>query len=289
MKANFMKYLKGNNQKFNLLIKLILILLLFLNEELYSGSFDVDKDPSNKFNFLDNISSSSEDSDDDSNFDFDLISNDIEVVRNAIESGSDVNATYDDDRKETALLHAVLHNKIEIVKLLIQSKADVNAQSANGNSPIMIAAINNYVEIFRLLLKAGAKLLPNWVIHSAEIIELIEEFEILKQKFLNAAKNGDLETVMECIKEGINIDVQDNDGFTALIRACQTFVWQYYPSNTKQKYLDNKFCILVELLKLKPKIDLKDKVMKWTALDWAEESGNKKVVKLLKEVEKIQS
>ncbi|CAG0909431.1 unnamed protein product, partial [Cyprideis torosa] len=47
-------------------------------------------------------------------------------------------------------------------QLLVNAGADVNAQTANGMTPFLIAALMNHVEILRLLAHSGADIsLPN--------------------------------------------------------------------------------------------------------------------------------
>jgi len=75
-------------------------------------------------------------------------------------------------------------------------------------------------------------------------------------------------------KAPLNINFQDEDGFTALMRAAQG-------AKNDPKIQKNKIEILKMLLLYQAKIDLKDNVMKFTALQWAKELDNKEAVELL--------
>lgn len=73
---------------------------------------------------------------------------DIEMVKQLIEAGADVNANYG-----IALSNASNMGHVEIAKLLIYAGADVNA---NHGFALGAASMNGHVEIVRQLLQAGA-------------------------------------------------------------------------------------------------------------------------------------
>ena len=78
--------------------------------------------------------------------------NDIESVKNYINSGYDLNIS--DDDGDTALIEATFYNNIEIVELLLNAGADIDKQSNKGNTALIHAAYYNNVEIVKLLLNA---------------------------------------------------------------------------------------------------------------------------------------
>ena len=81
-------------------------------------------------------------------------SDDIQLVKNYINSGYDLNIQ--DNYGNTPLILAALKNDIEIFKLLLNAGADINKQNKYGNTPLTMATSNNKIEIVKLLLNAGA-------------------------------------------------------------------------------------------------------------------------------------
>ena len=83
----------------------------------------------------------------------------LEIVRELILAGADVNKVGDSDLGWTPLVTAVSHRHTDIVKLLIAANADVNCTTTNGKSPLLIATYSGRLEVVRILLAAGAN--PN--------------------------------------------------------------------------------------------------------------------------------
>jgi len=61
----------------------------------------------------------------------------------------------------TALLFASRDGLLDMVKILLDAKADINAVSANGTTPLIIAVINNHMQLAMELIARGAN--PNIV------------------------------------------------------------------------------------------------------------------------------
>lgn len=79
--------------------------------------------------------------------------NNIKKARKAIEDGADVNAR---STTSTILLRAVKLNEIEIVKLLLDNKADINqVRPIDLFSGLMISAKQNNLSMAKLLLSRG--------------------------------------------------------------------------------------------------------------------------------------
>ena len=76
--------------------------------------------------------------------------NDIQSVKNYIDSGHDLNIK--NEYGNTALILAAFYNNVEIVKLLLNSGADIDKQNDGGNTALIIAVYNNNREIVELLL-----------------------------------------------------------------------------------------------------------------------------------------
>ena len=79
----------------------------------------------------------------------------IEVVKQAIADGADVNAK--DDIGWTPLHPATAAGHKEIVELLIAKGADVNAMDDDGITPLDFAIVDKQSETADLLRKHGAK------------------------------------------------------------------------------------------------------------------------------------
>ena len=122
---------------------------------------------------------------------------DLEKVKECIANGADVNVKRKYD--ETALMGASQNGHFEIVKYLVENGADVNAKNNGGKTALNLAKTD-------------------------EIKAYLEQ--AIKQKefndFISFVKQGDLEKIRECLSNGVNINVADNDNKTALMWACQS-------------------------------------------------------------------
>jgi ankyrin repeat protein len=76
----------------------------------------------------------------------------IEVVKQHIAAGTDVNAKEEDG---TPLHYAAWNGHKEVVELLIAAGTDVNAKEEDG-TPLHYAAWNGHKEVVELLIAAGA-------------------------------------------------------------------------------------------------------------------------------------
>ena len=83
-----------------------------------------------------------------------IVSKKIEVVRELIKAGTDVNST--NRWGDTVLMVAVRHDGIEIVRELIKAEADVNSRNERGETALTIAIDKGNEQIEQELIKAGA-------------------------------------------------------------------------------------------------------------------------------------
>ncbi|OGV67527.1 MAG: hypothetical protein A2283_02810 [Lentisphaerae bacterium RIFOXYA12_FULL_48_11] len=85
----------------------------------------------------------------------------FEIAKLLIEKGADVNLRTE---YSTALIAAAEHGQLETVKLLLAKGADVNAQDKGGRTALYWASSSKSapecVEVVKLLLEKGAKLMP---------------------------------------------------------------------------------------------------------------------------------
>ena len=75
----------------------------------------------------------------------------IDIVRKLIARGADVNKT-----GWTPLHYAATGSQIEIMRLLLDQSAYIDAQSPNGTTPLMMAAMYGSEDAAKFLLDAGA-------------------------------------------------------------------------------------------------------------------------------------
>jgi ankyrin repeat protein len=93
-----------------------------------------------------------------------IYSGQIELVKEALNSGAEINSSY--DYEDLPLVSAVRYKQMEIAELLIKSGADVNKRKTY--SALAHSIINEDVEMVRLLLDKGAN--PNSYLHQASLL-----------------------------------------------------------------------------------------------------------------------
>ena len=81
---------------------------------------------------------------------------DIELVKEIIKQGADVNAK--NIKGDTSLIYASMNGHEEIVKYLIYKNADVNVKNNLGLTPIIIGSWNAHIEIVEILIEAKANI-----------------------------------------------------------------------------------------------------------------------------------
>ena len=84
-----------------------------------------------------------------------VMSDNLEVVRQHIEAGTDIN-TKDQFSGSTPLNTAAVFGKTEIAKELIDAGADLSIENNDGSTPLHTAAFFGRVEIVQLLIDAKA-------------------------------------------------------------------------------------------------------------------------------------
>lgn len=109
-------------------------------------------------------------------------------VIDAINIGIDVNIK--DKGCDTALMRAARYGYLEIVKVLIKAGADVNAKSSRG-SALIFAAKYGHIEIINMLIKAGA---------DVNVKDVYGETALMK-----AAKSSNAETVNVLLNAGAKV------------------------------------------------------------------------------------
>ncbi|MFJ5791796.1 ankyrin repeat domain-containing protein [Lysinibacillus sp. NPDC093197] len=191
------------------------------------------------------------------------------------------------------LIQAVEKNDVEMVLEIIQdSSYPLNETNNKGESPLLIATHENYIEVAKRLIDAGADINQQDHIQDSaylyagaqgktEILKYMLEHAEPNQKIVNryggnalipAAEKGHLNNVKLLLEDGkVDIDHQNKFGYTALIEAVAltdgSVVYQQ---------------IVQELLAYNANKELRDNSGK-TALDYAKEMGYSKMVEMLED------
>ncbi len=151
----------------------------------------------------------------------------FDIVKELIASGADVNMQNDDD-KETALNLAVQYKRFDVIKELIGSGADVNLENEYGWRVLDSVVTNDYgKEIYELLEQSGAKHSEqynrdnesNYLDEKDENLSADNESENPILDFITAAKKGDKNVIEKKISDGEDVNIESDDGSTALIEA----------------------------------------------------------------------
>ncbi len=133
------------------------------------------------------------------------------------------------DQQETPLVFATRGGKKEFVEILLTHGVDMNSQDIDGNTALMIAVHQNDIEMTQLLLKYHPDLkLKNTKNNSVYAIAIHQKNLNLLKVLYAAQKNCPLilfttleeeELVDYALKQGENVNVQDENQETALMHA----------------------------------------------------------------------
>lgn len=127
-------------------------------------------------------------------------SGDLNSVRKAIESGTEINA-YDPTFKATALHNAASQGHLHIVEWIISKGGNVEQQDAKGQTPLIWAAYFGKTKVIKALLKAGAN--PNHLPTKGSTALTV------------AIQSGQLSAVKILLDNGANLSLTDVNGVTA--------------------------------------------------------------------------
>lgn len=152
-----------------------------------------------------------------------------------IEHNADIHYT---NSNGNALHYSAQHGLSKTVPILIKAGLDVNETNINGQTPLMLAAKNNFLHTIKFLLKNGAKInISDNMGHSA-LSQAVKNNHLKVVNYLLkngasilitntqgdtlvmlAAQNGSTDILKKLIKEGEDIHNANNDGNTALLLA----------------------------------------------------------------------
>jgi ankyrin repeat protein len=86
-----------------------------------------------------------------------VVTNDLEVIRQHIKAGSDLNVL-EPSRASTPLITAAFMGNTEAAKILIDAGADLDYQNADGSNALHTAAVFGKTEVAQILIDAGIDL-----------------------------------------------------------------------------------------------------------------------------------
>ncbi len=138
------------------------------------------------------------------------IKGDLSEIEFLIKAGADINAKYD-DKGYTALMYAARYGYTEIVQYLISVGVDVNIQCYDIETALSIAIENGHTKIVEMLIAAGAEEIEP----KLQVVELEDFGDELRM----AARDGYLSEVEKLIGIGVDVNMQNNNGRTALMMA----------------------------------------------------------------------
>jgi|GEM_PF-1237446 len=157
-------------------------------------------------------------------------------IINVIRDGADVNIK--DDAGNTLLMKAVLNNQDEIVKELLDADAKVNDTGKNKMTPLEIATAHGFWKIAELLIMADADinkpdangttpLSAAIAADNADIVKLLIDHDANVNKgktppIIQAVMKRNANVVQLLIDANATVDAKDSEGFTALLRACES-------------------------------------------------------------------
>jgi len=110
-----------------------------------------------------------------------------DIARLLINSGMDVNAKDERDRRKTPLHEAAARGNLEVANLLLEHGADVNAKDEDSSTPLHEAVGSDNMKMAKLLLENGADLnvesnygTPLELADNKAMVELLSKYEKTK-------------------------------------------------------------------------------------------------------------
>ncbi|BAY73557.1 ankyrin repeat domain-containing protein [Trichormus variabilis] len=150
----------------------------------------------------------------------------IEILEELIKAGVDINQRLEDDK--TILMEAANIGDINVVKKLVESGADVNALTDGGDFALLNAAYQGWQEVFDYLApltslelrQESEQALPKGLVRRKRANDKYTE------DFIDAVAIGDLNTVVQTIKNGVDVNAISSEGTIPLHTAS---FWGYLP------------------------------------------------------------
>ena len=128
---------------------------------------------------------------------------DLGAVQKLLADGADVNER--DERGRTAVTAAAVDDRVDIARVLIDAGADVDLQDGDRNNPLLVTGETGSVPMLREVLRAKPNLGATNRYGGVAIIP--------------ASDRGHVDYVRAVLDTGIDIDHVNNLGWTALLEA----------------------------------------------------------------------
>ena len=144
---------------------------------------------------------------------------------------------------DTPLLYSVKNENIEMIKLLLKNKADVEKYDKEFKNALFIAIEAEKIEIVKLLIKNHAKIIQknpnentiknnplkkailqkdtNILFYLLQKLKEEDKLYYQASTFFIAIENNDLKKTKLLLDFGINVNITDESGLTALMLACK--------------------------------------------------------------------
>jgi ankyrin repeat protein len=145
----------------------------------------------------------------------------LEIVSLLIYAGIELNFPMEEE--DTVLMKAAGEGRLDLVKLLVQEGANVNQTNKYGESALMYATYHPWLQVYEYLApltnaelrRETEETLPSRIIFRQRKDDLFTE------NFIMAARSGNIEVILESIKNGVNINAYSSQGNTALHEASE--------------------------------------------------------------------
>lgn len=158
---------------------------------------------------------------------------DVVFVESLLDAGADVYARTDDDM--TALMRASFYGRTEIVKMLLD-RGTLDLEDEIGFASLSIACLQRYKDTLRVLIARGSQVgiqghNGSSALEIALYFEDKEIFDLLlkggaslngqdtilgQTMLMRASLGGNIEVVKILLAHGARVDIQDNEGASAL-------------------------------------------------------------------------
>ena len=175
------------------------------------------------------------------------------------------NADFQNLRGETPLMVASRKGRVDVVSFLVEHGADMNLQNKKGLTALMTACLFNFVDVVNFLVEHGANVNLQSKDGDTALFLILCEVECYSDAYccdvlsclikngadvnacthdnrtplMIASRNGHLNAVTYLVEHGANMDIQDEDGNTAL----------HYAVNAREAKA-GRYCVVEKLLNL---------------------------------------
>lgn len=156
----------------------------------------------------------------------------FDMSQKLIENGANVQAR--DKDGYSAVFYAAQENRVRILDMLIKKNADLVRKNNFGYTPLILASARGHVDVVRRLVDAGVNVNATadnggTAAYWAAIKDFDEVVKILvaagavdpknNKELVLAARSNDVQRAERALQANINIDLKNEDGYTALMYA----------------------------------------------------------------------